>query len=128
MKPVLHTKFMKQKKLILMVIVFSLVLIGGFYFISNTNSTPEAKPEKAVPEMTYSLETISAHNSKSDCWQAINDVVYDFTPYLMSDDHPGGAAMAKDCGTDATFTYENDPEHSDYAKSLLSEYVIGMLE
>jgi len=120
---------MKQKPTIIFVTVISLVLIVGAYiFIEKNNSTPEVKQEKPIPEMTYSLEDIKFHSDKSDCWQAINGVVYDFTPYLISDDHPGGAAMAKDCGTDATFTYENDPEHSDYAKTLLPEYSIGTLE
>lgn len=62
-----------------------------------------------------------------DCWQVINEIVYDFTPYIESVDHPGGKAMAKDCGTDLTFRYENDPKYSEYVESLLPQYAIGKL-
>lgn len=90
---------------------------------------PAAEPAaNAVPETTYSLDMIADHNSKDDCWQVIDSVVYNFTPYLTSDEHPGGGAMAKDCGTDASFRYKNDPPHSEYARSLLPDYAIGMLE
>lgn len=117
-------------------IFISLILIGvaslSYLFLTQEKTTEvapveEVKEVKVTPEVSYTLDDVKLHKTKTDCWQAIDGIVYDFTPYLESADHPGGNAMAKDCGTDATFRYGNDPEHSDYAKSLLPEYAIGNL-
>jgi len=120
---------MKYKNIFALTIV---LVSSGIIFSGCLPVTPqeEATVEavKPIPEVSYSLDEVKLHKTKTDCWQVISNVVYDFTPYLESADHPGGNAMAKDCGTDATFRYENDPEHSDYAKSLLPEYAIGKLE
>lgn len=80
-----------------------------------------------APEMTFTLEDVAEHNTKEDCWQVIDGVVYNFTEYISSGDHPGGGAMIKDCGTDATEAYQNRPPHSEYATSLLPEYKLGVL-
>jgi len=122
---------MNKKYIFILLIVAG--VIGLSYLFMTQEKTTEVAPAGEVkevgvtPEVSYTLDDVKVHKTKADCWQAINGIVYDFTPYLESADHPGGNAMAKDCGTDATFRYENDPEHSDYAKSLLPEYAIGSL-
>jgi cytochrome b involved in lipid metabolism len=119
---------MKYKNIIVLTLI---VLSSGFIFSGclpgATQDEAVVEEIKTVPDVSYSLKDLAGHNTKDNCWQAISGVVYDFTPYLADDKHPGGNAMAKDCGTDATFRYDNDPEHSDYAKSLLPEYAIGKL-
>jgi cytochrome b involved in lipid metabolism len=112
------------------IIALTIVLLGSGLLFSAClpKKEPAIEESKPVPSVSYTLEDLKAHKTKDDCWQAISGIVYDFTPYLADDKHPGGDAMAKDCGTDATFRYENDPEHSDYAKSLLPEYAIGKLD
>ena len=119
---------MKQKYFFIL-----LILIGVVSGIYNLYSAKQSKQEVVVEEVkqvlnvSYTIEDIKMHSSKTDCWQVIDGVVYNFTPYLSSTNHPGGNAMAKDCGTDATFRYENDPEHSEEAKAMLPEYRIGKL-
>ncbi|MDH5532966.1 MAG: hypothetical protein OEX81_00885 [Candidatus Pacebacteria bacterium] len=116
---------MKQKNIIALALI---LLSSGFIFSACLPEKEAVVVEiKPTPEVNYTLEDVKGHKTKADCWQAISGIVYDFTPYLADAKHPGGDAMAKDCGTDATFRYENDPEHSDYAKSLLPEYAIGKL-
>lgn len=82
----------------------------------------------SVPEIQFSLDDVAMHSTKDDCWQVIDGVVYDFTEYISSGEHPGGGAMIKDCGTDASEVYKTRPPHSEYATSLLPEYRIGILE
>ncbi|MCA9371463.1 cytochrome b5 domain-containing protein [Candidatus Woesebacteria bacterium] len=105
--------------------------LGGFY-VSNHKQSQEAtqmqKDTVISQQAEYTLEEVALHNAKDDCWQAIDGVVYDFTPYISSGEHPGGGAMIKDCGTDASQTYATKPPHSDYARSLLSDYEIGFLK
>jgi len=55
-------------------------------------------------------------------------MVYDFTSYFASDEHPGGDAMIKDCGTDASELYANKPPHSEYSRTLIPDYEIGKLK
>lgn len=119
-----------MKKTITVLVGIALLGIIGFATYSYMQSSKPVTLTESTPAPTtlYSLESVSEHNTKDDCWQAIDGVVYDFTPYLDSANHPGGNAMAKDCGTDATFTYENSPPHSDYARTLLPEYAIGIVE
>jgi nitrate reductase (NAD(P)H) len=71
------------------------------------------------------LSEISTHNTKSDCWIAINQKVYNITDYL--DHHPGGASIIVGCsGKDATKEY-NQVGHSQNANKILAKYEIGQL-
>lgn len=73
------------------------------------------------------VQSISRHNSSSDCWIIINNKVYNVTKYLG--DHPGGAsAISPYCGKDATrafATRNRDTPHSAFAQSLLDNFYIG---
>lgn len=122
---------MKHNRIIVVATALILLFSVAVYVYVSTGGTDYSKnapEETVVPTTTYSIEDVSAHNSKDDCWQAIDGIVYDFTSYLASDEHPGGGAMIKDCGTDASFTYKNNPPHSEYARSLMPPYAIGVLE
>lgn len=71
------------------------------------------------------LADVSKHNTKSDCWIAINKKVYNITDYL--DQHPGGASIIVGCsGKDATKEY-NQVGHSHNANKILAKYEIGQL-
>lgn len=79
----------------------------------------------------YSLEEVSIHNSKQNCWLVINDNVYDVTQFISN--HPGGDAILQGCGTDATELFNTRPmgsrtPHSDKAKNNLSNFYIGNLK
>jgi len=71
------------------------------------------------------LSEISKHNTKSDCWIAINQTVYNVTDYL--DHHPGGASIIVECsGKDATKEF-NQVGHSRNATKILAKYEVGQL-
>eukprot|EP00405_Crypthecodinium_cohnii_P001084 CAMPEP_0194757118 /NCGR_PEP_ID=MMETSP0323_2-20130528/10688_1 /TAXON_ID=2866 ORGANISM="Crypthecodinium cohnii, Strain Seligo" /NCGR_SAMPLE_ID=MMETSP0323_2 /ASSEMBLY_ACC=CAM_ASM_000346 /LENGTH=105 /DNA_ID=CAMNT_0039676933 /DNA_START=6 /DNA_END=323 /DNA_ORIENTATION=- len=50
---------------------------------------------------TYSFSQVASHNTKQDCWVAVNGQVLELTHYLQ--DHPGGElAIINFAGKDAT--------------------------
>jgi cytochrome b involved in lipid metabolism len=60
---------------------------------------------------------------------AISGKVYDVTSYRPN--HPGGDKMAAGCGKDATAMFngiKGGKGHSDYAKSLQTDYYVGDLK
>lgn len=77
----------------------------------------------------YSLKEIAQHAQPKDCWMAIGGVVYDFSNYVAQ--HPTAPeVMTRHCGKEATRAFETkdrDRPHSDYAKSLLTKYRVGVL-
>ncbi len=97
------------------ILIFVLVLAGAFVISLNlpdTNS-PQKQSLTLVPENSsqqnlepiinppssagIDLQTLSKHNSKSDCWIVYNNKVYDITSYLPR--HPGGpSTITPTCG------------------------------
>ena len=86
---------------------------------------------KAWP--TYTLDDVSKHKTKDDCWIVVNDCVIDMTSHVRN--HPGWnngskvstllailSAMGQDC------TDEFDTVHSQHAKRQLAAFKIGMLD
>ncbi|XP_051143442.1 cytochrome b5-like [Andrographis paniculata] len=74
----------------------------------------------------YTLEEVSKHNTKDDCWLVMFDKVYDVTKFL--DDHPGGdEVLVTATGKDATDEFE-DVGHSTTARTMLDEYYIGDID
>ena len=47
-----------------------------------------------VPSTVFTLADLEKHDSETDCWIAVNGVVYDTNPYLT--EHPGGAQSMMD--------------------------------
>jgi acyl-lipid (8-3)-desaturase len=61
---------------------------------------------------------------------AIENKVYDVTSFIPN--HPGGKAILKGCGKDATVLFETRPDtdkgpHPESAKQTLTNYLIGDL-
>lgn len=48
-------------------------------------------------------EELKTHRSKSDCWMALNGIVYDITDYIKK--HPGGAVILDSAGSDGTVLF-----------------------
>lgn len=68
-------------------------------------------------------EEIKKHNTKKSCWLTIHNKVYDITQFLNS--HPGGMEVLIDeGGKEATQAFE-DIGHTDDAKEMMKEYLIG---
>eukprot|EP00040_Diaphanoeca_grandis_P021434 m.114181 g.114181 ORF g.114181 m.114181 type:complete len:120 (-) comp28338_c1_seq1:1435-1794(-) len=74
---------------------------------------------------TIALAEVANHSSGTDCWVAIDGLVYDITKFL--DQHPGGEEVVLEtAGGDATEGFE-DVGHSQDAREMLKEYLIGQL-
>lgn len=74
---------------------------------------------------TYTMEEVEKHTTEDDCWLVYEDLVYDCTPFLEK--HPGGASsILLAAGTDCT--EEFDAIHSQKAKDMLEEYLVGKIE
>ncbi|CAX45618.1 L-lactate dehydrogenase [cytochrome], putative [Candida dubliniensis CD36] len=77
--------------------------------------------------MVLSLQEVSQHNKKDDCWVIIHDKAYDLSDFI--DEHPGGSAIImKYAGKDATKAF--DPIHpgDTLTKYLQPKYHKGEVE
>ncbi|KAI9266119.1 cytochrome b5 [Sporodiniella umbellata] len=73
-----------------------------------------------------SSDEVAKHNSKNDLWLTIHNKVYDITAFIS--EHPGGEEVLIDeGGKDATEAFE-DIGHSDEAREMLEEYLVGTLD
>jgi cytochrome b involved in lipid metabolism len=113
--------------------------IIGTSLPTEKTSTPSVTADKmepqeiAVKEETESVWTITKtsftasevanHNSASDCWLILDNKVYDVTNFIPS--HPGGKAILKWCGKDAT---EMFAKHKESAKAMKEKFYIGELQ
>jgi cytochrome b involved in lipid metabolism len=82
---------------------------------------------------TYTLDEVAEHSTADDCWMVLSGKVYDFTAYIASQNHPGGATILGGCGTDATTLFETRPmgsetPHSQGARASHDDYYLGDLE
>lgn len=108
---------------ILIPIILIVVLAGGFFFYQKDRQNVSNK---------YSLDEVSKHSVKEDCWLAIEGKVYDATPYISSGFHPGKAAILEGCGKDATSLFNTRPmgsktPHSSLARKVMATFRIGDL-
>ncbi len=130
-----------------LLLVFVSVLISGQKTQNPTQATSGALKEQTMDNLSPSPSNVlgknvsvtlapvkdvfaelSLHNTKSDCWIGYRGHIYNITPVFGT--HPGGdAVMLKDCGADATSSFDskgkNPPmPHSANAESLLQQYLI----
>jgi cytochrome b involved in lipid metabolism len=74
----------------------------------------------------YTLEEVSKHNDRSNCWIIIEGHIYDVGRFL--DEHPGGEEVILElAGMDATEGFDQIG-HSDDARDLLKTMMIGHLD
>jgi cytochrome b involved in lipid metabolism len=93
------------------------------YETPSAEPTPSTEPTAAVEGIT--LTEVASHNSRTDCWTAIDQTVYDLTPYIQQ--HPGGAgALANLCGIDATSAYKSQHGGEQRPASELASLAIGV--
>uniref|UniRef100_A0A915BCC0 Cytochrome b5 heme-binding domain-containing protein n=1 Tax=Parascaris univalens TaxID=6257 RepID=A0A915BCC0_PARUN len=75
---------------------------------------------------TLTIEEIEQHNDLASTWIIIDDKVYDVTKFLG--EHPGGEeVILQQAGGDATASFY-DVGHSNDAKEMTSQYLIGRVE
>ena len=71
---------------------------------------------------------VARHDQPEDCWMILDGQVYDLSPWVEA--HPGGDAITRGCGKDATWFFEHRDEaggHSEAALALLPQYRLGAL-
>lgn len=75
-----------------------------------------------------SMAEVARHDTPEDCWMVVEGVVYDVTAWIPS--HPGGAAITRGCGKDATWFWthrQGEEGHSEGAAQVLQAYRLGAL-
>ena len=109
----------KNNKLAPITIVVVLLGVIGFLVFSNI-----------APSTPYSLEDVSKHATKADCWTTINGKVYDVTKFISN--HKGGDKILAVCGIDGTDLFTGKSPmgriHSKVAVKLLSKMQIGKVQ
>lgn len=69
------------------------------------NVTSSSRSTFSIPEKEFTVEEVAKHNTDSDCWVIVKNVVLDLTPFL--NDHPGGRdSIINFAGKDATESFD----------------------
>jgi len=92
---------------------------------SGTTNSTASTPKSSTT--AYTVDQISKHNNKNDCWLIIDGNVYDISGYLTQ--HPGGVAQVTPyCGKDASQAYatmNGRGAHSSTADEIRQNYQVG---
>ncbi|PIR61987.1 MAG: hypothetical protein COU66_00915 [Candidatus Pacebacteria bacterium CG10_big_fil_rev_8_21_14_0_10_44_11] len=101
---------------------------------TNSNPAINTQPTSTTADptsQTYTLTEIAQHAAPTDCWFAVDGIVYDVTQFIASGQHLGGAEILKGCGKDATQLFHSQGgrgnDHSTQAVSMLQTMKIGSL-
>jgi len=78
-----------------------------------------------MPTKTITLAEVAEHKDRGSCWVVIHNKVYDVTKFL--DEHPGGEEVILDVGGRFGSEPFEDVGHSEDARELLDQYLIGEL-
>lgn len=96
-------------------LVALLIIVGGIFFVlrGENNSTGNVVSESCGEDCElgidslnfFNLNEIAKHNSKENCWMAIDGKVYDATEFIALGKHKSIDSL---CGTDITEKYSHD--------------------
>ncbi len=82
---------------------------------------------QAYAQTTYTIDTISEHNTEKDCWMIFENNVYDLTTYIQN--HDRFMDIREWCGKDMTVDFKTKAgegvDHRASTYSLLENYLIG---
>ena len=121
-----------MKKLVITGLMGAIIVLGVWLFAQKKEEAMSPDIKQTKENKTYTLDEIGQHNSKDDCWLAIEGKVYDVTSFVKGGFHPGKEAILQGCGKDATELFNTRPmgsktPHSDIARKLMSKFLIGEL-
>lgn len=94
-----------------------------------TVTIPQAVPtdvnkvEGTSTTKSYTAAEVAKHSNGQSCWLILDNKVYDVTTFIAK--HPGGDAILKGCGKDATQMFAKHPES---AKEMKEKFYIGELK
>lgn len=97
---------------------------------NNSAQSSSASATTQAAASGYTAAEVALHNTQSNCWLIITVTgstakVYDVDSYISS--HPGGVnVIASKCGQNASTAFNNQ-QHSNNAKSILNNLLIGNL-
>lgn len=118
------------------IILLLLGISGAGIWVLSQRQASQSSESIVEQENSYTMDEVSMHNSRTDCWTVISGEVYDLTDYVIR--HPGGNEILRACGTDATSlfnsrqTTDGQPvgsgtPHSQAAREQLTQLKIGNL-
>jgi|CXWL01.1.fsa_nt_gi cytochrome b involved in lipid metabolism len=91
-------------------------------------ATPTS-PTTTLPPLStgsYTLATVSTHNSSASCWTIVSGKVYDLTSFIGK--HQGGKTAIKSlCGHDGTSAFEKKHDGKSRPEQTLAKYELGVL-
>lgn len=117
-----------------LLVFVAIILVGALIFFLTSGRRGGSNPiNNLVPtgeSNAISIDEVGAHANADSCWIVIEGKVYDVTSFIPN--HPGEEAILMGCGKDATEMFNSRPSdgtsHSSRARSILSDYQIGVLE
>jgi len=83
----------------------------------------DEEPIGTIAKTGFTASEVAEHSTADDCWLILEGKVYEVTEFIPS--HPGGKAILKGCGKDATQMFAGHPES---AKAMKEKYYIGDLK
>lgn len=128
------------------VVLIGVTIILGFilYFTfsnKSTNNDTTSTAETVIPPSVstlaspyttgpfaktyHTVEEVSKHNKREDCWIIVDNRVYDITKYI--DEHPGGDTILNNAGADSSEGFHG-PQHPVSVIDVLKLYFIGHLK
>lgn len=127
-----------KKHIVALFALVSLVAAGCNQAIDTATPTVSTPKEAVVPQQApaqgsapsvtgYTLAEVKTHSKQTDCWLAVDGLVYDVTKFIPR--HPGGPArIIPLCGTDATSSFENQHSGEPKPAAMLASFKIGVLQ
>lgn len=91
--------------------------------IPQTETANANKVEDTSMTKSYTAAEVATHKNGLSCWLILDNKVYDVTAFIAK--HPGGDAILKGCGKDATQMFARHPES---AKEMKENFYIGDLK
>ncbi len=134
-----------MKKLTLILIIIIVAIFGVFMINTDSNkteiTTPNSPTESINSSSTTTTDTttigsitnkklnlaqVATHNTETDCYSAINGLVYDLTAWIKK--HPGGnKAILSICGKDGSSAFNEQHKRDPKVLSTLEGFSIGIL-
>ncbi len=103
----------------------SLLAASAVVILTGCGGSPAPSPVNSA-FVTYTMADVAGHNTKEDCWAAIDGGVYNLTSWIAQ--HPGGPdKIIGLCGTDATTAFRNKHDSQEKPNHQLAEFKIGVL-
>lgn len=90
---------------------------------TEANIADDEEPIGTIAKTGFTASEVAEHSTADDCWLILEGKVYEVTEFIPS--HPGGKAILKGCGKDATKMFAGHPES---AKAMKEKYYIGDLK